>query len=280
VRVIPRLDVKGPNLVKGIHLEGLRVLGKPERFARHYYSSGADELLFIDAVASLYDRNSVLDILRRTAEEVFIPLTVGGGIRTTDDVRAALRSGADKVAINTAAIADPQLIARAVSIFGSSSIVVSMEVIEHADGTYECFTSAGRESTGIDPLDWAPRAQELGAGEILLTSVDRDGTGQGVDLKLTKAVSEVVEVPLIASGGVGKPDDVFDAWELGGCDAVAVASMFHYEHLPTDRSTDSDFSTEGNIDFRIGGLSYSRVAPSSIGQVKETLLSRGVRCRL
>ncbi|MBL6958562.1 MAG: imidazole glycerol phosphate synthase cyclase subunit, partial [Rhodospirillales bacterium] len=176
VRIIPRLEIKGPNLVKGIHFEGLRVLGKPEAFARHYYEAGADELIYIDAVASLYGRNSLLHIVERTASEIFIPLTVGGGLRSLDDIREVLRAGADKVAINTAAIKDPDLIRQASRKFGSSTIVVLIEYIRHADGRYEAYTDFGRESSGVDALDWAQQAVELGAGELLVTSIDRDGT--------------------------------------------------------------------------------------------------------
>ena len=164
VRLIPRLDIKGPNLVKGIHLEGLRVLGKPERFARWYYEQGADELLYMDVVASLYQRNSLLDIVRRTSREIFIPLTVGGGLRTLDDIREVLRAGADKVALNTAAINRPELVREAAECFGSSTIVVSIEAIRKPDGRYEAYTDNGREKTGVDVFEWAVRAAELGAG--------------------------------------------------------------------------------------------------------------------
>ena len=180
IRIIPRLDIKGPNLVKGIHLEGLRVLGKPERFARAYYEGGADELIYMDVVASRYGRNSLLPIIERTAREIFIPLTVGGGLRTMEDIRAALRSGADKVSLNTAAIRNPQLIREAARKFGSSTIVVSIEAIRRPDGSYEAHTDNGRESTGVDACEWAVRAAELGAGELMVTSIDREGTGEGL----------------------------------------------------------------------------------------------------
>jgi cyclase len=166
VRIIPRLDIKGPNLVKGIHLEGLRVLGKPERFARHYYENGADELLYMDVVASLYQRNNLLDIVTRTSREIFIPLTVGGGIRTLDDINQVLRAGADKVSLNTAAVANPSFIKEAAQRFGSSTIVVSIEAIRQYDGHYEAYTDNGRESTGLDAIEWAKRVVDLGAGEI------------------------------------------------------------------------------------------------------------------
>ncbi len=168
-RIIARLDVKGPNLVKGIHLEGLRVMGNPAEFARHYYLQGADELFYMDVVASLYERNSLSGLITQTAREAFVPLTVGGGIRTVEDVKNALRAGADKVCINTGAIKDPQLIRRAVDKFGSSTIVVALECIKQSDGRYFAFIDNGREETGLEVLEWATRVAELGAGELVLT---------------------------------------------------------------------------------------------------------------
>ena len=227
-RLIPRLDIKGPNLVKGVQLEGLRVLGKPERFARRYSDEGADELLFVDVVASLYGRNSLLDVVERVARETFIPLTVAGGIRSVDDVRAALRAGADKVALNTGAVRRPELVREASRRFGASTIVVSIEAMERADGGWEACTDNGRERTGLDALDWARRGEELGAGELLVTSVDREGTQKGMDLEFLTRLSALVDVPVIAGGGAGTPEHACRAITEGGVDAVAVASMLHY----------------------------------------------------
>jgi imidazole glycerol-phosphate synthase subunit HisF len=201
IRIIPRLDIKGPNLVKGIHFEGLRVLGKPEDFARHYYEHGADELIYQDAVASLYGRNSLLDIVKRTSREVFIPLCVGGGLRSLEDIRRVLRAGADKVALNTAAVERPELISEAAQAFGSSTIVVSIEAMRQNGGGYEAFVDFGRQSTGVDAVQWAERAVELGAGELLVTSINQEGTGKGYDLDLTRKIAESVSVPVIALGG-------------------------------------------------------------------------------
>ena len=209
VRVIPRLDIKGPNLVKGVHLEGLRVLGKPEDFAHYYYESGADELLYVDAVASLYGRNSLVEIIERTAREVFVPLTVGGGLRSIEDIRTVLRAGADKVAINTAAIHRPELIGEASQRFAPPPSCVHPG-IRHADESYEAYTDYGRESTGVDAVEWAVRAAELGAGELLVTSIDREGTGKGFDLELTRRIARAVSVPVIACGGAGKVKDISD----------------------------------------------------------------------
>ena len=279
VRLIPRLDIKGPNLVKGIHLEGLRVLGKPEAFARHYYESGADELLYVDAVASLYGRNSLLDIVERTAREIFVPLTVGGGLRTVDDMRAVLRAGADKVAINTAAIERPALIREAARHFGSSTIVVSVEAIKRADGSYEAYTDYGREATGVDAVEWALRAAEEGAGELLVTSIDREGTGKGYDLELTRQIADAVGIPVIACGGAGNVDHVCDAVIEGRADAVAVASVLHYNHVRHGATREADYSEEGNVEFLTQGRGFGITEDATIADIKRALVARGVDCR-
>jgi cyclase len=227
-RVIARLDVKGPNLVKGIHLEGLRVMGDPREFARRYYADGIDEILYVDIVASLYGRNSILDVVRRTAEDVFVPLTVEGGLRSVDDVREALRSGADKVAINTAAIARPALVREVSEAFGSQCMVVSIQTKRTAPGRWEAYTDNGRERTGVDALEWAQRAVALGAGELLVTSVDREGTRRGLELDFLARVAAAVPVPVIACGGAGHPRHAREAIVEAGADAVAVASILHY----------------------------------------------------
>jgi len=229
IRIIPRLDIKGPNLVKGIHLEGLRVLGKPWRFARYYYENGADELVYMDVVASLYGRNSLLNIIEQTSKEIFIPLTVGGGLRTIDDIRTVLRAGADKVSLNTAAIQRPELIKEASKKFGSSTIVVSIEAKKRPDGSYEAYTDSGRVRTGVNVFEWAVRVAELGAGEILLTSMDCDGTKDGYDIALTRAVSDAVEIPVIASGGVGNLEHIREGLVEGGASAALAASIFHFK---------------------------------------------------
>lgn len=229
VRLIARLDIKGPKLIKGIHLEGLRVVGDPYEYARSYYENGADELLYIDSVASLYNRNSLSDIVRYTARDIFIPLTVGGGVRTVEDVKSLLRSGADKVAINTAAVARPELIGEVARRFGSQCMVLSIEAKRTNDGRWEAYTDNGRERTGLDVVEWAKRGVELGAGEILLTSVDREGTRKGFDIELTGAVADTVPVPVIASGGMGEPVHLVDVVLQGHADAVAMADVLHYK---------------------------------------------------
>lgn len=230
-RVIARLDIKGSNLVKGVQLEGLRVLGKPEDFARLYYESGADELLYMDIVASLYERNSLHDIIRRTARETFIPLTVGGGIRSLDDIRTVLRAGADKVALNTAAIKNPPMIRQAAEMFGSSTIVVSIEAKRQPNGQYEAYIENGRQKTGREVYQWAREAVGLGAGEVMITSIDREGTGLGFDLDLTRGVADIVGVPVVAGGGAGRQEDVLAVFTSGRADAVSLASLLHYNAL-------------------------------------------------
>lgn len=227
-RLIPRLDIKGPNLIKGVNLEGLRVIGDPQTYARKYYEQGADELLYVDVVASLYGRNSLHDMVRRAAQDVFVPLTVTGGLRAVDDVREMLRAGADKVGINTAATKRPELICEVARKFGSQCMVLSIEAKRVAPGRWEAYTDNGREPTGLDVVEWAQRAVELGAGEILLTSIDQEGTREGFDLALITAVSSVVSVPVIASGGMGSADDAVVAVREGRAEAVAMADILHY----------------------------------------------------
>lgn len=231
VRIIGRLDIKAPNLIKGIHLEGLRVVGDPQDFARKYYHQGIDELVYIDIVASLYERNSLEGILRRAAEDVFVPLTVGGGVRTVDDVRKLLKSGADKVAINTAATANPMLIKQVSETFGAQCMVLSVEAKRNGAGKWEAFTDNGREHTYRDVAEWVQEAVELGAGEILLTSVDQEGTQKGFDVELCRVVTSAVEVPVILSGGMGSAAHAQAAVVEGGADALAVAHVLHYDKM-------------------------------------------------
>jgi cyclase len=232
IRLIPRLDVKGPDLIKGIQLEGVRKLGDPQAFARRYYQQGADEILYIDAVASLYARDTMADIVRRTAEQVFVPITVGGGLRSVDDVRDMLRAGADKVAINSEATRRPELISEVARRFGAQCMVLQIDAKRSGPGTWEAYRDCGREHTGLDVVQWARQAQELGAGEILLTSVDCEGTRKGFDIELTRAVSKAVTIPVIASGGFGALPHLVDVVEQGGADAVAIAWMLHFDKIP------------------------------------------------
>lgn len=228
LRVIARLDIKGPNLIKGIHLEGLRVMGDPQEHAERYYKAGIDELIYMDVVASLYGRNSLTDLVRETARNVFVPMTVGGGIRSVDDVREVLRAGADKVAVNTAAITNPPLITEIARRFGSQCVVLSVEA-KRTGGAWQAYTDNGREYTGRDVLAWVKEAVERGAGEVLLTSVDQEGTRKGYDLELVRLVADAVPVPVIASGGMGTPQHVIDVVREGHADAIAIADALHYK---------------------------------------------------
>ena len=230
LRIIPRLDIKSPNLIKGIHLEGLRVVGDPHSRAKNYFAAGADEVLYVDIVASLYGRNNLVELVRATAEDVFVPMTVGGGIRSVADARALLQAGADKIAVNTAAIRRPELIRELVDVWGSSTVVLSIEAKRDGD-RWESFTDNGRERTGRDVRDWCEEAQVLGVGEILLTSVDREGTRRGFDVDLLDALSDSVRVPLIISGGFGEVAHALAAIERDIVSAIAIADCLHYHRI-------------------------------------------------
>lgn len=229
MRLIARLDIKGPNLIKGIHLEGLRVLGSPNDFALRYYQQGADELIYMDTVASLYGRNHLSKMISSAVKDIFIPITVGGGIRSVEDVREILRSGADKVAINTAAVANPQIICDIARQFGSQCMVLSIEAKQTGNEEWEVYTDNGRERTGLDVVDWVKTCVSNGAGEVLVTSIDREGTRKGFDIDLVKAISAEVSVPVIASGGMGKLSDMLTVVQEGQADAVAMADILHYD---------------------------------------------------
>lgn len=230
LRIIPRLDVKGENLIKGIRLEGLRVVGDPHEFALRYYAQGADEIIFMDIVASLYQRNNLTSIIARAADQIYIPITVGGGIRSLNDVHTMLRSGADKVAINTAAIARPELISEVSSRFGSQCMVLSVEAKRTGPKTWEAYTDNGREHTGLDVVEWIEQAVKLGAGEVLLTSVDQEGTRKGLDLALIRQVCDAVNVPVVASGGFGSVAELALASDCG-VSGIAIADALHWKRL-------------------------------------------------
>lgn len=279
IRVIARMDIKGPNLVKGVHLEGLRVLGRPEEFAQFYFENGADELFYQDVVASLYDRNSLHEIISATAKRSFIPLTVGGGIRTMQDIKEVLRAGADKVSINTAAIRNPAFLKEASQKFGSSTIVVAIEAIRQRNGEYFAFIDNGREHTGVEVVKWAKEVEQLGVGEIVITSVDREGTGQGYDIELIKSVSSSVSIPVIAHGGGGKLSHFSDAVISGNADAIAVASVIHYGLIMNIQS-DMNSRSEGNVSFLNSGRTvFGKIEPNSIQNIKRQLFSDNISCR-
>ena len=229
IRLIARLDIKGANLIKGIHLDGLRVIGSPSEHSLRYYRQGIDEIVYLDCVASLYGRNHLCDIVSAAAKDIFVPMTVGGGIRSVADAFQILRAGADKVAVNTAAVADPSLITEIARQFGSQCMVLSVEAKQIGPERWEAFTNNGRERSGLEVIDWVKLGVSLGAGEILLTSVDREGTRKGFDIALVRAVSSEVSVPIIASGGMGKPEDLLGVVSEGGADGVAMADIIHYK---------------------------------------------------
>ncbi len=231
-RIIPCLDVNDGRVVKGVNFVNLQDAGDPVAIAEAYDKAGADELVFLDITASSDARNTVADMVRRVAEKVFIPFTVGGGIRTVDDFKAILREGADKISVNSAAVARPELIREAAEKFGSQCVVVAIDAKRRADGCgWNVYQNGGRIDTGLDAVEWAVRAERLGAGEILLTSMDCDGTKAGYDLELTGKISRCVSIPVIASGGAGKMEHFYDALTKGAADAVLAASLFHYKEL-------------------------------------------------
>lgn len=280
VRIIPRLDIKGPNLVKGVHFEGLRVLGLPERFSNFYFLDGADELIYIDSVASLYGRNTLEAIVRMTAENVFIPITVGGGIRTVDDIRNLLRAGADKVAINTQAAKNPSLITEAANVFGSQCVVLSVQAMQTGPGEYEAYTDNGREPTGRDVFEWVQQAVELGAGEVLVTSIDNEGTARGYDIELVKRIVDLVDVPVIACGGAGSAAHVIELVKTCEVDAVCAATLFHYHVVMNFAAEKRD---EGNIDYlkkllASQGAILKRLTPMSVSDLKKQMTAAGLPC--
>lgn len=248
-RIIPCLDVKAGRVVKGTNFVELRDAGDPVELARIYDEEKADELVFLDITASVEKRKSMLDVINRTAGEVFMPLTVGGGISTVEDIRNTLNAGADKISLNSAAVKNPELIAQGAKLFGNQCIVLAVDAKRTGENKWEIYVNGGRTPTGLDALEWVSRAVFLGAGEILLTSMDADGTKAGYDIALTRAVSEAVSVPVIASGGAGTLEHFYDVLTLGKADAVLAASVFHYKEF-------------------------------TIGQVKEYLAKRGVEVRL
>ena len=230
-RIVPCLDVRDGRVVKGVNFVNIRDAGDPVELAKYYSDQGADEIVFLDITATSDARDTVADVVERTAAQVFVPLTVGGGIRSLNDFQRLLRAGADKISVNSAAVKDPTLIARAAERFGSQCVVLAIDARSRENGTWEVVTAGGRSPTGLGAVEWAREGQRLGAGEILLTSMDADGTKAGFDLSLTKAVTQAVSIPVIASGGCGKLEHFAQVFERTGCDAALAASLFHFGEL-------------------------------------------------
>ena len=247
-RIIPCLDVRDGRVVKGVNFVNIRDAGDPVELARYYSDQGADEIVFLDITATSDARDTVADVVERTAEQVFVPLTVGGGIRSLEDFRRLLRAGADKISVNSAAVADPTLIARAAERFGSQCVVLAADGRARGDGTWEVVVAGGRRPTGMDLIQWVKRAEQLGAGEILLTSMDADGTKAGFDLAMTRAVTQAVSIPVIASGGAGALEHFARVFEETGCDAALAASLFHFGELTVPRV--KEYLREKNIPVR------------------------------
>ncbi len=250
MRIISRIDVKNEFVIKGIHLEGLRKLGNPNEMARKYYNQGIDEIIFMDAVAAYYNRNSLSSVIEKSCQDIFVPITVGGGIRTIDDIQTALNSGADKTAINTAAVKNPNFISKACKVFGSQCIVSSIDVMKRSENSWEVYIDNGREPTGIDALEWVKKVEKLGAGEIMLTSIDMEGTKKGFDIELNKRVSEIVSIPIISCGGAGSDNDIINLIDGSNIDAVALASILHYE-LYSVKSLKEFLFHKRKVDIRI-----------------------------
>lgn len=248
-RIIPCLDVKDGRVVKGVNFVGLRDAGDPVECAEFYNLQGADELVFLDITASSDQRKTIVDVVEKTAKKIFMPLTVGGGIRTIDDFREILRAGADKVAVNSAAVLNKRIIADAADRFGNQCVVLAIDAKKQENGNFSVYINGGRKDMGIDAIEWAKEGERLGAGEILLTSMDRDGTKNGFDIELTKKVSEAVQIPVIASGGCGSKKDFLDVFDETSCDAALAASLFHFREL-TVREV-KEFLAESGVPVRL-----------------------------
>lgn len=271
MRIIARLDIKNRNLIKGINLEGLRVLGTPNNFALKYYNEGIDELIFMDSVASLYGRNNLYEIIFEASKNIFIPLTVGGGIRSLEDAKKAFNAGADKITVNTAAVENPNLINDLSEKFGSQSLVLSVEAKKISEDNWEVFTNNGRQETGINVIDWISNAATRGIGEILLTSVDMEGTRKGFDYELLQKVTKKVQVPVIASGGFGNPEHMIKAFSNCAIDAIAIADALHFNRykinelkdIAINNNLDVSKQNEKNNNIRLWMWKHSKFAKSN-----------------
>ena len=284
IRLITKLDVKGPNLIKGISYEGNRVLGSADYFSELYSLEGSDEIFFQDSVASLYQRNNLLDILKKCATKVRIPITVAGGIRNLKNIRDLLKAGADKVAINTAGIKDPKFLQKATKFFGSQCIVASIEAKKKGKGLYEAWVDYGRQPTGLEVLKWCEMVMDYGVGEIIISSVDKDGTGEGFDINLIKKICKISSIPVVACSGGGKKEHFTELLKKTDCDAICAASIFHYYYIDKKKNklinkksknlrfgSSDDIGNVEFVNFGYGKLKSIQVQPCSIKQLKKYL---------
>ena len=277
-RIIGKIDIKEKNLVKGVSLEGLRVLGKSYEFSKYYYENGADELIYQDVVASLYGKNTLLDEISKTAENIFIPLTVGGGIRSLSDIENILRSGADKVSINSAALKNPNFITEAARKFGSSTVAISIEAVRQSDGQYLAYMENGRTKTNQEVNNWLNIVQEKGAGEAIITFVDNEGRGLGYDLNFIKKLCKVSKIPIIIHGGTGYARQVVDLVKKTSVSGVAIASMFHYNYIK-NKKIENDFS-EGNLDFLLSNRFFNKFQTLNPTSLKRKLKKQKILCNI
>ena len=277
-RIIPCLDVKNGRVVKGVKFVDIKDAGDPVHVAKRYNDQGADEITFLDITASSSNRNTILDVVANVASQVFIPLTVGGGIRSVKDIRLLLNSGADKITINTAAINNPDFIDQSSKNFGSSTIVISIEAIRQEDGSYLAYTDNGREFTGIEVFSWAKEAEERGAGEILLTCVDQEGVGKGFNLLLAEQICDALNIPVVIHGGAGSKDHVLNLTKDTPLSGVAIASLFHYDYILHNRQING-YEEEGNIEFLKSKRTLSSIQSISIEKLKLFLLENNISCR-
>jgi len=271
LRIIPKLDIKNQNLVKGVQLEGLRVLGDPKKYAENYYQDGADEIIYHDVVASLYQRNNISSLIKRTSENVFLPMLVGGGINNKKQVEEILRSGADRIFINTAALNNPKFINEIVNSFGSSTLVVSIEFVK-VGSNYLCRKDFGREETNKDLISWAKEAQDRGAGELILTSIDSDGTGKGFDLNVAELISKNIKIPFILNGGISSLEHINEVLNASNPSGLAIGSMLHYSGL--DKNFFKTLLPEGNTEFIKKNKSYKNFGSLSIQDIKKSLVKK------
>lgn len=277
-RIIPRLEIKNDNLVKGINLEGLRVIGKPDFFAKNYYHDGADELLYQDVVASLYGKNSLQQVIEKTAKNIFIPLTVGGGIRNLNDISRLLKCGADKVAINSAAIKNPKFISKASEKYGKSTIVLSIET-QFIESDYYVLYENGRNNSNIKLLDWIKRIQKLGAGEIIVIFVENEGTYRGFNLEIIKKIQSIVNIPLVICGGMGKKSHAFDILTLEKVSGLAMSSILHYDLLKKSQLNNNLFKI-GNTDFLLNKNYQNKFQTTNIISLKKYLYKKNININL